>query len=278
MAKQTLQSWIEEVARDDKDGRPISGLALEHVGPGNFRTGIHGVTFGSKAWTSDELATLFRHKADSYAQELEGTQQFILLAFYGQKEAEASHPFKVDGEVFRDGLGTEEAGPKGVIQQSMRHLEAMMKATFQKDATLFSEMTAVIRDLGLRYRETATEANDAIRLVHELMREKITAEANQEMKRLEFERASSERKQWIGMVPPAINQLTGREVFPQSFADSKLLDTIGDSLDEEQIEKLMMILKPEQAAVLATRFADKLKKAREEREAKEREASNGGKH
>jgi hypothetical protein len=72
--------------------------------------------------------------------------------------------------------------------------------------------------------------------------------------------------------------LTGREVFPQSFADSKLLDTIGDSLDEEQIEKLMMILKPEQAAVLATRFADKLKKAREEREAKEREASNGGKH
>lgn len=275
--KQTLQSWIEEAVTDTEKDKPCTGFVLNHVA--GAESEIDGVKFGSKAWTSEDLANRFLHKAQSYSQELSGAQYFRLLAFYGEKEAGASHPFKVDGEVFQDGMSSEDASPKGMFAQAMRHTEAITRLTYEKDGMLFAQMSTVIKTLAENYKDASHELRDATQIVHELVREKIQRESDNEMKRLEYERSTSERKALMGMVPPALNQLTGREIFPQAYADSKLLDTIGDSLDEDQIAKLAGVLKPEQMALIANRFATKLQKLREEREAKAGNGNgNGGHH
>lgn len=270
--KQTLESWIQEAVTDTEKEKPCTGFVLEHVGQG--RKYIDGIKFGSKAWTSEDLAQRFTNKAESYAQELSGAQQFELLAFYGGKEAEATHPFRIEGEMFRDGM-LDDASPKTFLAQAMRHTEAITRLTYEKDAHLFAQMTTVINTLATNYKEASHELRDATQIVHELVREKIQTDREAEMKRLEYERATGERKQWIGLIPPAVNQLTGREIFPQAYADTKLLDAIGDSLDEEQISKLATILKPEQMAMIANRFATKLQKIREEKEKQTNGGSNG---
>jgi hypothetical protein len=275
--KQTLESWIEEAVTDAEKDKPCSGFVLVHVA--GAESEIDGIKFGSKAWTAEDLASRFMHKAQSYSQELSGAQYFKLLAFYGEKEAGASHPFKVDGEIFHDGMSSEDASPKGMFAQAMRHTEAITRLTYEKDGMLFAQMGAVIKTLAENYKDASHELRDATQIVHELVREKIQRESDNEMKRLEYERGTSERRALMGMVPPALNQLTGREIFPQGYADTKLLDTIGDSLDEDQIAKLATVLKPEQMALIANRFASKLQKVREEREAKERGPNgNGGHH
>jgi hypothetical protein len=101
------------------------------------------------------------------------------------------------------------------------------------------------------------------------------------MKELEFERGSEERARIMKALPPLVNKVLGKEVFPQSMVDTSLLEGLLESADEEQIQRIfnavMPVLKPEQAAFLMSRFADiqESMNARKQAAAKQAAHANG---
>jgi hypothetical protein len=87
-----------------------------------------------------------------------------------------------------------------------------------------------------------------------MMLTKITEDREHQFKVLQYERATGERKKWMSFAPALVNTVLGKEVFPQSVEDTALVETIADSLGEEEVMKLGAVLKPEIMGPLANRL------------------------
>ncbi len=265
MKRQTLDQWVRECLVDpDKDGK-CTAMTLVHM-QGQAEKELHTVRLGGKPWDPKDLAGLFRGKAEAYAAELMGTQTFNILAFYADRgEPQARKPFVLQGETDHHGM-TEPPTKEGQTMQGMRHMEAVIQLAFRQTAMLFEQsqhtVTALVQQNGTLMREN----RESFEMMKELMIRQIQTDDERAMKRLEYERKSSERSKWLGMAPALVNTLTGRDIFPQSNADTALIDAVVDSIDEEGISKLSTIIKPEVWAPLASRMAKRLQARRMDHE------------
>jgi hypothetical protein len=264
--KQTLESWIHEAMTDGDKEHSISALSLVHM-VGQAEREIHSTKFGSKQWTARDLAQLFRHKAESYCQDIPGVQSFCILAFYGTDEDEARHPFMINGDTDLGGLSTESPDAKGMTQQGMRHIEAITQINLRGVA--HNTDTAVrMNEMLLRMNADLMKEN---REGFALMKEVLAAQALNRhefvMKEKQYERSTQERRKWLDYAPVLLNTVLGSEVFPQSSEDTTLIESIADSLSEEDLMKLSSTLKPEVLGPIAARF-EKHYKAKNAKEAK----------
>ena len=274
MARQTLESWINEAVNDkDKDGS-CTALGLIHM-TGNTEKEIHLSKLGvGGSWTPKSLSEMFRSKAESYSQDLPGVQTFQILAFFGgRNEPQAFHPFTVSGRLEHGGLATEAPTPEGKLQQRMRHEEALIQGTFRERAMLLEQNNVVLGQALSLLKQTSDallearkESLDASQVVKEVMLGQAEQKTAAMVQIEKYKRDTAERAKWLGMAPALVNQLFGREIFPQSTADSALIDSIADSISPEQIEKIaaMGILRPEQLGMLASRMTKSLQAARTE--------------
>jgi hypothetical protein len=94
--------------------------------------------------------------------------------------------------------------------------------------------------------EVRRENREGFTLVKELLAAQALNRHEFKMKELEFERSTEERKKWLDFAPSLVNTILGSEVFPQSTEDTSLLESIADSLSEEDLMKLSSVLKPEE--------------------------------
>lgn len=265
MARQTLDQWIREALVDpDKDGRCTS-MALVHIsGPHAAEKEIHTIRFGSKPQEPRELAALFRGKAESYAAETTGVQTFCVLAFYDNRtEPQARKPLMVHGENDYGGLATEPPTKEGQTMQGMRHMEAVIQLAFRQTQMLFDASNQTTKALLDQNRQLMQENRDSFEIVKELMIKQIEGNHKHEMEALEYQRRTTERSKWLGMAPALVNSLVGKNIFPQGSADTALIDSIMDSLDETSIQQLAGIIKPEVWAPLASRMSERLRQRRE---------------
>jgi hypothetical protein len=258
--RQSLEAWIHEALADgdkiDHEGKPAkcSMFSLVHrVGVQELE--IHSSRLEGREVNAKDMAEMFRAKAESYAQDLPGVQTFNLLAFYCKTEPEARHPFLVNPQADQHGgLASEPATAEGQRQQSMRHAEMLIQQVYRRQAVM--DETAIRREeLLMRHIEKLQKENfDAFDIVKEMMMEKALSEHNRKMDLLKFERATMERRKWMTLAPPLVNTLLGREVFPQGSVDTALIESVADSLSEEDIMKLAGTLKPEVVAPLMDRW------------------------
>lgn len=279
MARKTMDHWIRESLTDpDKDG-PCTMLSLVHM-VGMQQKEIHTTRLGGgKSWTEKQLSELFRDKASTYAQDLPGVQTFNVLAFYGGRTTpEASFPFLVNPEAAQHGLATESPTEMGRLQQKMRHEEAGMQQIYRRQQVLDEYSLGIIEKQGVMIAGLLEENRDAFQIVKEMLMEQATQRHTREMERLQFERATAERKKLMAFVPPLVNTVTGKEVFPQSTSDSALIEMAAETLSEDKIQQLAAILPPELLGPLAARMAEHLQKKRAAEEQKDRLLSMNGGH
>lgn len=265
MAKQTLDQWIRDALVDpDKEGRCTS-MALVHIsGPNAAEKEIHTIRFGPKPHEPRELAALFRGKAESYAAETTGVQTFCVLAFYDNRsEPQARKPLMVHGENDYGGLATEPPTKEGQTMQGMRHMEAVIQLAFRQTQMLFDASNQTTKALLDQNRQLMQENRDSFEIVKELMIKQIEGQHQHEMQALQYQRTSAERAKWIGMAPALVNSLTGKNIFPQNAGDTALIETMMDSLDEQTIQQLSTLIKPEVWAPLAARMAERFRQRRE---------------
>lgn len=269
MARKSLATWIDEAMRDsDKDGN-ISQLTLVHM-VGQQQKEIHTTRFSSgKSWAAKDLAEMFKGKAETFCQDLPGVQTFQLLAFYGgRNQAESALPFIVNSlaDHHQSGLSTESPTAEGRMMQNMRQSEMVFQQTYRRQQQQ-DEYTLRLLDIQNRMiSETMTENREFFGMVKEMMTAAALNQHQHRMAELEYERSSTERKKFMTFVPPLINTILGREIFPQSTEDTALIESIAESLTEEDVMKVAGVVKPELLGPLMARVEKALVKKRKEEE------------
>jgi len=272
MGRQTLESWISEALSDPHQDGPCWMINLAHM-RGTSPEEIVSMKLTGRQWVPRELAGLLLRKAEGYAQDLPGAQQtFCLFAFYNKStEYGAKHPFVVRGQEDFTGLGSDSPDGKGVLQQGMRHTEIALGMALRHQKEVNDQMLTMFRLIGEQNAVLLKENIDAMSVAKEIMMSQAAEEQAGRMQLAEYNRKTSEREKLMQLLPPLANQAFGREIFPQSSADTAIIENITKSLTEEQLAQLMSILKPEQAALLAPRMEKIL---REQAEQNQLEAHN----
>jgi hypothetical protein len=276
MARQTLAQWIHECATDtDKTGQ-LRQIQLVHM-VGQQRQEIDGCKFGgSKDLSIEALGQRFRSKAEAYCQDMPGVQMFMLLAFFGEsREEEARHPFAINvNQHGENGLMTENPTTQGMTQQHMRHAEMLVQQVYRRQQSqdefqlrLMERMESSLGRLQGALDNEIARRLEATDIAMQLLGRENDRYHEQEMERMRFERSTAERKKWLAFGPPLINSLLGREVFPQSTADTAMVESIIENLPMEDIAKIGGSLPPTVLGPLMARVqkyhADKEKDEKE---------------
>jgi hypothetical protein len=278
MAKRKpIDVWIRESMTDaDKDGR-LTSFALV-VMLGMQEKELHVVKFkeGDDRKPQD-LAELFRGKAETFCQDSSTATTFRLLAFYGgRSDAEGIYPFTLTGQANTNstGLMTEQPTAQGVLQQDMRFKEAWMGQVFNRQAQM--DRTSDFRDERAIQREEMytrmiaklmNENMQAFDVVKDMMMKMAEIQFNRDMSLEDNRRKTQREDRLLKMVPPLVNQFTGKEIFPQNSEDTVLIEAIAENLTPEYIQFLSGILPPQLWAPLSARL-DKYNKEKTELEEK----------
>ena len=269
MARQSLENWISEALTDEEKTK-CTGLSLVHYA-GQVEREVWTVRFGGKSWTAKGLADIMRKKAEGYAQDLPGVQSFCLLAFYEGKDGpQARMPMTIQGEPEMNGLMTEGPHSQGLMQQMMRHNEAIIQLGFRQSVAMADASASLITQLSGMLQKALVENHDAIEVIKTVLLEGATNTHEFKMREIKAKQDAEERRQLIKFLPALANTINGREVFPQATADTSLVETIAEKIDEKQIAALAEALPPEVLGMLANRFAQVLKEKRLAEEDSER--------
>lgn len=271
----TLDMWIRDAMSDsDKDG-DISAIAMVHMVNGQDGKEIHTVKFGpNKTYQPDQLASVFRGRAEAFAQDLPGVQTFELKAFYGTStEPRAFQPFMVSGTLDNHGMGSETPDDRGHRAQQMRHSDAFFAQVFRRQESLdaatarvIEHQSKIIEMLGGQMATLQHENIEAFAVTRDLLLAQADKRHEYNMQQLEYQRKTKEKEQFLKLLPALVNGLTGKEIFPQGTQDTALIESIAESLDEKTAMRVAEILPPQMVGLLMPRLTEVLeKKEREKR-------------
>ena len=274
MAKRkTLDRWIHEAIADTDKDQALSTIVLYHMRgmqPIELFTWKPNSSHGADP---KALAELFHDKAATYSQDLEGVQTFNLCAFYGKPTPEAQMPFvvRVEADIHATGLSTEAPTDTGRVQQTMRWAEMQQGQVYRRQQIMDDHSIRMIEQQSRMIESLMADRFNAANVVVEMMMKQAENSHKLELERLSFERSSNMQASLLKLGPALVNSITGTNVFPQSTADSALIETIANSLDETHLPKLMELQLPDTImGPLVTRIAQAREKKETEEQAKKR--------
>lgn len=263
----TIEAWCNHALEDtDKVGddgtpKPCTAIGCVHVTQNGSTQEVHTIPFVGKTVTAHYVAEKMRVLAEGDAQGKGGMQTYRLLAFYGGKEPQAFHTFKVFEGLLVTGESSELVeGPseRGIISLLLRHVES-------KDRTLMAFLHGTVGQWSEERTRLQSEVNDAYTVVREMMMREGDRQQEFRMAQLAYERTTKERSALLQMAPAIANGLLGKEVFPQAAADTALVDSLARKATPDQISMLvqMGLLPKELEATIIARFAQTHEKDRE---------------
>lgn len=273
--KQSLADWIREAMTDSEKTGKIAAISCVHKN-GTSEREIDAVRFGGRTWKEEDLAARFEGKAESYAQDLLGLQEFCLFAFYGERsQPEAAHPFTVQGQNgVEAGFGTFTPDAKGQTMQRMAFDQSLVQLNYRQSSVLFDAQARLIELLGSKLANALEDNHDLFDLCKEMILKAADKEHEHRMAELSFIQSADTRKKLLAMAPALANQFTGKEIFPQSTADTAIMNGLLDKLIDLPDGTLPLVLQQlgvdaeAQGAIMlrAKRYAEQ--KAQEANDAK----------
>jgi hypothetical protein len=98
------------------------------------------------------------------------------------------------------------------------------------------------------------ENMQAFDIVKDMMMKMAETQFNRDMELENNRRATQTRDRLLKMVPPLVNQFSGKEVFPQNSEDTALIEAIAENLTPDYIKFLSGILPAQLWAPLSARL------------------------
>jgi hypothetical protein len=280
MAKVSLSDWVHDAMVDgDKQlggqqDSPLSMIALVHMagggGVGGMEREVKTIKMGTgKPWTAEELGKLFQRTAETYCQDATSVQTFALHAFYGGDIPKATHPFIVNVNPANAGFFGEAADDRGERQQHMRQKEMVFQQMLAQQQSLNSFMIRALEVSSRDAHDAKRESKEMTEIMKEMIMERAMNNHDFQMKEIAAQRASKTQAQLLKMVPPLVNTVAGRNVFPVETSDTALVELIAESLDAESLGKLAGAgaIPPALMGPLMARMQQHLAKKREEQDA-----------
>jgi hypothetical protein len=254
MAKLTMDRWINEVLTDDKKDGPCTSLSCVHKENGRD-TEVYSVLIKEGAkFDTIELAELFKRKAENHVQGLPGHQQFFLHAKYkGRSEYEARLPFAVDGGTDLAHGMTEAPTAEGRVSQKMRQDEFGHQFWAKMIFNHFELLNDRLTEDAKERKELRQENRDATDLFKNMLFESASKNHQYEMEKLKYQRENMFYDQAAKLGPSVINALTGKEIIPQSTADTSLIDAVLETLTPDKVQVLQSIFPPQVMGLVMAR-------------------------
>jgi hypothetical protein len=286
-----IEKWVRRQLTDPVvtyDGtRKPTAFAVMHTSVGSVPKDIQAIKLGSKDWDPKQLAELLIGIADDHARGIavtetgSGHEQYEFLCFFSdmpdQPQAQVTFSVKTGADKPDGMTASEPPTAQGMLRQEMRHRES----THQTMQLVVSTQFRLLDMLMGQNTQLRIENHDAVQLAKETILERAASQHTGRMTELEYHRKTEERAALMRMGPPLVNQLLGREIFPQSTVDTSLLEQLIEGIDtEDKLAKLMAwaseSLKPEVAAVLAGRLLEIQEKINQKSQARSAMAKQNG--
>lgn len=270
----TIAQWIANALTDDTKVDSCTSLLLVQC-VGDQERELQNTVFGAKAWTADSLAEMMEGIAKGFCQDFPGLHIFQLKAFYGGRtNPEALHPFQIHSKGKAGmSLFSDEASDKGMTRQKMGQENDLHRAymggmqILQENSLKLITMQGIMLERSYnREAQLVNENREAFDIVKDVLSKQAMSQHDNKMKEMAFQRSSEFRKKLMTVMPALVNQIFGKEIFPQSTSDTALVETIADSIKTEDVGKLMEIIPPELSGILFARLHAHTKKKNDEAE------------
>jgi len=255
--KKTLHDWIRtQFARDDQDGF-VTSIVLEHQIAQNTYEVHHTISIGQANADPVELGKLFWDIAETYCQDLSGNHYFRLLVFWNNAPSwGAIHPFVVGGQINPQLLAADCINEKGLLQSGLHYAHLTQDLYLRNMDAMATRMNEALMVMSSNNAKLLDENQKAYEACKTLLLDQERNAHGYEMEKLKYERDNKTRQELLGMVMPAVNALTGKEVFQYSASDTKLLEMLVD-LPEDKLQTVIETVSqdnPKLFALLMSRF------------------------
>jgi hypothetical protein len=285
--KLTLAKWMGQRLADPNkrktDGSqafPTHFAMVHKAGMGEkevYSTPLLGKTFDDSS--TQALANVFESTADNDCQDMPGRQEYIVYAFYeDSNQPQGRFIYKTNGHIVSEPGETATEAPtnEGRLQQRMRHDEAYSQVLITGMANLVNQQNQFIKVQGDRLDATTRENTEMFTGFKEMMIREADRNHEHTMAEMKHQRGTELMNRAMKLIPPLANTVSGREIFPQSTADTAIVEALADAIDETMLAQLAPLLAkvpPEMMGVLMSRMESIVK---EKTAAKERAAKLAG--
>lgn len=254
MARISHDKWIAEVVNELQDGAPCSSLSVSHR-EGSLTKEIYSVIITKDTKINPlEIAELFRRKAESHVQDLPGNQLFELQARYGgRSDCSVRLPFRISGSSEAMYGETEPPTPEGKQMQYMRWGEFGHQFWAKQVTELVRIGIDRERVLSSSLEEANKENREIINLLKTALLEQASSQHQFKLEEMKFQRETMVYGELARYAPALLNTVTGRELIPQSSADSALVESMIEHLTPQQVEAMKHTFPPKVFAIIMAR-------------------------
>jgi hypothetical protein len=261
VVEQQISQWIiQHVAFPNKKlhGR-CEKVVLRHLNIERKNQGDVG-TFPVRLeeGAEDEIQPLVTQIADaaqSDANDLKsGVQTYAIYAYFTlDKSYSVRKIFRVSAEeeMERDAMPTEQPTEKGLVAQTMRHLEAVMRhSTISSNMQLqtMQRENARLSEMNERFSQ---QQIDFLVLMQDLMNDATKRRLDERREEAGLAMKSEALEKLNALAPVIINRIAGKPILPEPDKSFMLMSALLENLSDDQQQKLMGMLSDSQKMVLA---------------------------
>lgn len=276
-----LTHWLRlEIFKDTKLGRCVR-FCVRHIANSKLGSEILDVEAPEGAddnWIGSFVADVESH-VEMDAGGLGGTQAYCILAFRAKEPDKATgrHTFRitVDEDVNDEPLNTEGPNKTGLVAQSMRHTEAMMRYSTVAIGQVIANQSRTIERLSAENEALLKQHARTFEVLEELQSHKHEREI--EIRKAEFkEQVTRDMVNKAGLLLPSlVNRVVGKRLLPERTTPlEESIKQFMSSLTEDQMMTLAGVLTPEQQIALGS-VVQSFDKRDEQQEQQELASKNG---
>lgn len=246
--EQQIETWVRQnVAFPDKKLHGLAGchkVVLKHVNVDRKPQGdVASFSVRLEEGAEDEGIPALLHKIADAAQGdadnlNQGLQTYAIFAYYQGDQGYVPRKFfrvsPSDVEVQRDLSPTEPPTEKGLVAQTQRHLEAVMRTATVANGHLFQTLQSELRRLAEINEKYASQQIDFMVIIQDMLdntHERRLKERGEEAKLAMQDSAVSKLE---ALVPVIINRIAGKPVLPEEDHSFMLMAQLLENLSEAQ--------------------------------------------
>ena len=147
----------------------------------------------------------------------------------------------------------------------MRLTEMLVQGAFRAIESGHKISREIMQDISGENKDLRAENRELFRVVKDMLVEQAKQNHERQMEEARYQRQSEERATLMRMVPALANSVLGKEIFPQSTADTALITTAVEHLTPEQLSMLGTVLPPEVWGPLSARMTQILEEKEKNR-------------
>ena len=257
--EQQIADWIREHVVVSVAGRGrCRRIVLRHLNLENHPQGdVNSFNIPQDEGLAGETDMIVNRVVDAAQRDANdyegGIQKYALFAYYTDDPNYVPRKiFRVaaDDEVSRDVSPSEPPTEKGLVSQTMRHLEAVMKTATVSSGVIIENMTRQLRDHQESKKVNDQQTIDLMLLVQENINEAHRRRLDERREEMEMGIKEGLFEQLKVAIPIILNRISGKPLLPEQDKSFMLMAALLENLRPEQQAFLRESLDPPQAAVL----------------------------